>query len=190
MPERVYAMDIQYPMMVVATADRHVVIIDLTNPTKIFQTIASPLKHQTRCVSVFPDKSGFAIGATEGRVGIHYIDQKDSSKCFAFKCHRDSQSPPSIYSVNSIHFHPTGVFATAGSDGGYNFWDKDTKQRLKQFTKQSQSITVGKFNARGDMYAFAVSYDWSKGIESYNASARNVIKLAYVSESDLVSKKK
>jgi hypothetical protein len=23
------------------------------------------------------------------------------------------------------------TFATAGSDGGFNFWDKDSKQRLK-----------------------------------------------------------
>jgi len=24
-----------------------------------------------------------------------------------------------------------GTFATTGSDGGFNFWDKDSKQRLK-----------------------------------------------------------
>lgn len=24
-----------------------------------------------------------------------------------------------------------GTFATAGSDGAFNFWDKDSKQRLK-----------------------------------------------------------
>jgi WD40 repeat protein len=37
-----------------------------------------------------------------------------------------------IYSVNSIKFHPIhGTFATAGGDGTYNFWDKDSKQRLR-----------------------------------------------------------
>jgi len=34
--------------------------------------------------------------------------------------------------VNSIKFHPQhGTFVTAGGDGTYNFWDKDSKQRLK-----------------------------------------------------------
>lgn len=37
-----------------------------------------------------------------------------------------------IYAVNSIAFNPAfGTFATAGSDGTYHFWDKDSKQRLK-----------------------------------------------------------
>ena len=31
---------------------------------------------QTRCISLFPDGSGFAIGNIEGRVAIHYIDHK------------------------------------------------------------------------------------------------------------------
>lgn len=34
--------------------------------------------------------------------------------------------------MNSIKFHPQhGTFVTAGGDGTYNFWDKDSKQRLK-----------------------------------------------------------
>jgi WD40 repeat protein len=37
-----------------------------------------------------------------------------------------------IYAVNTIKFHPVhGTFATAGGDGTYNFWDKDSKQRLR-----------------------------------------------------------
>jgi WD40 repeat protein len=41
-----------------------------------------------------------------------------------------------IYSVDCITFHPTfGTFATTGSDGTFNFWDKDSRQRLKAFGK-------------------------------------------------------
>jgi WD40 repeat protein len=41
-----------------------------------------------------------------------------------------------IYAVNAISFHPQyGTFVTAGSDGTYNFWDKDSKQRLKAMQK-------------------------------------------------------
>jgi WD40 repeat protein len=43
--------------------------------------------------------------------------------------HRDNAE---IYAVNTIKFHPVhGTFATAGGDGTYNFWDKDSKQRLR-----------------------------------------------------------
>ena len=58
------------------------------------------------------------------------------SKNFTFKCHRDGTQD--IYAVNSISFHSTfGTFVTAGADGNYNFWDKDSKQRLKNMTKCS-----------------------------------------------------
>lgn len=37
-------------------------------------------------------------------------------------------------------FHPEfGTFVTAGSDGTFNFWDKDSKQRLKAQSKCSYS---------------------------------------------------
>ena len=58
------------------------------------------------------------------------------------QCHREQlpannpNSPIDIYAVNSVAFHPQfGTFATAGSDGTYNFWDKDSKQRLKAQNK-------------------------------------------------------
>jgi mRNA export factor len=55
----------------------------------------------------------------------------------------------------------------------YNFWDKDSKQRLKAMAKASYGaepapITCGGFNADGSIYAYGLSYDWSKGFQSYN----------------------
>jgi len=41
-------------------------------------------------------------------------DENDCLSCCGFKVH--------------------GTFATAGSDGAFNFWDKDSKQRLKVFS--------------------------------------------------------
>ena len=52
-----------------------------------------------------------------------------------------------VYAVNSLAFHPQyGTFVTAGSDGAYNFWDKDSKQRLKAMAKCSMPIPCGDFN--------------------------------------------
>jgi len=58
---------------------------------------------------------------------------------FTFKCHRDNQD---IYAVNSMEFNPGfGTFATAGSDGCYHFWDKDSKQRLKAQARSMYGTT-------------------------------------------------
>ena len=55
LPERAYAMDIRYPLMVIATADRKIVVVHMSKPTEIMTTIQSPLKYQSRCIAAFPD---------------------------------------------------------------------------------------------------------------------------------------
>ncbi|KDO40495.1 hypothetical protein CISIN_1g032092mg [Citrus sinensis] len=147
--------------MVVGTADRNLVVFNLQNPQTEFKRINSPLKYQMRCVAAFPDQQGFWVGSIEGRVGVHHLDDSQQSKNFTFKCHRDGSETCSVISFTSIlagdapkyssfykvkrlhlfvkshvivlfvQIHHT--FATAGSDGAFNFWDKDSKQRLKVF---------------------------------------------------------
>ncbi|KAG0705704.1 WD40-repeat-containing domain protein [Suillus ampliporus] len=171
LPERCYSMDVQYPLMVVATADRHIQIFNLTNPNTAYKTIISPLKWQTRVVSCFTNSasSGFAVGSVEGRVAIQYVEEKDSSNNFSFKCHRKDQTPNAkdqslVYAVNDISFHPVhGTFSTCGSDGTIHFWDKDARTRLKTFEAAPGPISATAFNRNGTIFAYAVSYDWSKG---------------------------
>lgn len=60
-----------------------------------------------------------------------------------------------------------------GSDGTYNFWDKDSKQRLKAMAKATYGaepapIPCSTFNSDGSIYAYAISYDWSRGFQNYN----------------------
>jgi len=184
LPERCYSMDIVYPLAVVATAEKHIIIYNLQNPAVEYKRISTPLKHQTRVVACFPSKTGFAVGSIEGRVAIQHVEEKDSADNFAFKCHRENTD---LYAVNNIAFHPTyGTFATAGSDGTYNFWDKDSKQRLKQFAKGPQPIPCASFNYDGSIYAYASSYDWSKGADTYNPStSKNSILLHSVSDLEI-----
>jgi mRNA export factor len=83
-----------------------------------------------------------------------------SSNSFEFKCHRQGDN---IFAVNNISFHPGyGTLATAGADGSFHFWDKDSRQRLKGFKKMHTSISCASFNGDGSLYAYAASYDWSK----------------------------
>ena len=76
-------------------------------------------------------------------VVFYLIYTAAQSKNFTFKCHREQTD---IYAVNDIKFHPThGTFVTAGADGVFNFWDKDSKQRLKQMGKCNAPIPCGEF---------------------------------------------
>ncbi|KAI8065792.1 WD40-repeat-containing domain protein [Gongronella butleri] len=162
LPERCYSMDTLGQLLVVGTAEKHMCLFDLNNPTTIFKQNTSPLKWQTRTVSCFTNGKGYAIGSIEGRVGIQYVDEKEQSKNFSFKCHRDDTK--NVYVVNDISFHPIhGTFSTCGSDGTVSFWDKDCKQRLKAFGQCNGPIACTAFNRTGQIFAYAVSYDWSKG---------------------------
>ncbi|KAG8056096.1 hypothetical protein GUJ93_ZPchr0001g33213 [Zizania palustris] len=52
---------LSYPLMVVGTADRNVIVFNLQNPQAEFKRILSPLKLQTRCLAAFPDQQGFLL---------------------------------------------------------------------------------------------------------------------------------
>ncbi|KAJ5493633.1 hypothetical protein N7463_009720 [Penicillium fimorum] len=171
-PERVYAMEISQGQLLVALADRHISLVNLNQPTTVFKTLQSPLKHQTRTICWIPDGSGFAVGSIEGRCGVNYIDDAKRQSNFTFRCQRTPKSndPKNqlVYAVNSISFHPHyHTFSTAGSDGTYCFWDKDAHHRLKSFPTIGHSITSTAFNLDGSIFAYAIAYDWSKG-HAYN----------------------
>ncbi|KAK9479902.1 WD40-repeat-containing domain protein [Lipomyces japonicus] len=192
LPERVYTMDCQQQLLVVGTAERHICIFDLSNPGTIFKTIQSQLKLQTRVVSCYPSGNGFAVGSVEGRCAIQYVEDRDQQKLgFSFKCHRDNPTPgtrseANVYSLNAISFHPQyGTFSTAGSDGSLNFWDKDSKHRLKGYNSQGATIPCTAFNRNGTIFAYALSYDWSKGHQFNRADYLNVVKLHATREEEV-----
>ncbi|KAJ2490308.1 RNA export factor gle2 [Coemansia sp. RSA 2050] len=193
LPERAYAMDCNHPLLVVATAERKILIFDMNNPTTPFETAESPLKWQTRTVSCFAKKDGYSIGSIEGRVGIQYVDAKLKEKCFSFKCHRDSTNPMEalVYSVNSISHHPVyGTFATGSNDGSFMFWDKDARQKLKSHTNVGGPILSTAFNGDGKLFAYAIGYDWAQGYKGNTGSIKNTIMLHAVTDEDVKPKQK
>lgn len=186
MPERVYDADVFGPMAVVTTADRAIQVYGLDQGPTEYKKMESLLKYQHRCISIFTDKSqqpnGFAIGSIEGRVSIMYVNAANpSTDNFTFKCHRSSppnnSTPQDIYAVNDIAFHPIhGTLATVGSDCRYSFWDKDERTKIKTSDPINDlPITSCAFDSRGQLFAYASSYDWHRGHEGNNASKKNAI---------------
>jgi len=183
LPERAYCADVEYPMAVVGTAGRGIIIYQLDGQPREYKKVESPLKYQHRCVSIFKDKkgapTGFALGSVEGRVAIQYVNVVNPKDNFTFKCHRSTGAVngfQDIFAVNDITFHPVHqTLSTVGSDGRFSFWDKDARTKLKTSEPCEQPITKSAFNKDGQIFAYAVSYDWSKGHEFYNAQKKNYI---------------
>ena len=186
LPERIYDLDVQGSLLVVATAGRHIIAYDCTSTPREALRKESPLKYQSRCISCFPDATGFAVGSIEGRVGIHYLQKVGNKDSFAFKCHRHDSS---VFPVNAIAFQRQhGTFATVGSDGVVNFWDKDNKQRLKGFNRTQRTISCAAFNTQGNLFAYASSYDWYMG--SSRVQPGNEIYIHPVADEEIRPKKK
>ena len=166
--ERIYCMDIKFPMLVAVTADRKNYVYNLQTPSQPmapWRTMEGKLKLQTRAVSCFPDKTGFVIGSVEGRCSINSvsdIDANNKDRNFEYKSHRSADE---IYPVHAVDFHPTGVFLTAGGDGNIIIWHMETKSRIKGFNSTNYPVTAAKFSTQGDLLAYAVGYDWAKGHE-------------------------
>jgi len=168
LPDKLYSATEHNNIVAIAMAERHVHVYNMANPSLPFKTLQSPLKFQSRCIASFTQGlAGFALGSIEGRVAIHYYENENSN--FAFKCHRVRDI---IHAVNGIDFHPRGTFVTCGSDGGASFWDKESKQRLKQFALCPGPVTACKFNKPGTLLAYSTGYDWSSGVNGFSPSIK------------------
>ena len=115
-----------------------------------------------------------------------------SSRSYTFKCHREEVLPrkrtdnvTNVWSVNDVSVHPIhGTFSTCGSDGSYQFWDKERKNRLYYYPNVGGSISATAFNKDGSIFAYAVSYDWSKGYAHNTPNHPNKIMLHPVLDMD------
>lgn len=202
--DRAYAMDVADKLLVVATGDRQIHVINLTNPTAIYKSIESPLKWQTRVVKCFPTGDAYAVGSVEGRVAIQYPGASDDKKNYSFKCHRYDipvgsmpgtpavSGSQQVFAVNSITFHKVqGTFCTGGSDGSLTFWDGVARIKLKSFSCKELGngdtdirppqfgtpIVATSFNHNHEIFAYALSYDWSKGHGGVPPQGSNITKV-------------
>ncbi|RQM25114.1 hypothetical protein B5M09_008115 [Aphanomyces astaci] len=130
---KVYAMSTKENLLVVGLSTKRISLYDIRRASVPIQDIDSPLK-SSFIVMGYVLSLGYAIGSTEGRVALEYVDA--ARKGYAFKCHREkiSESETYVFPINAIAFHPRfGTFATGGCDGMINVWDGENKKRINQF---------------------------------------------------------
>jgi mRNA export factor len=71
-----------------------------------------------------------------------------------------------------------------------NFWDKDNKQRLKGFQAIQRPVSCAHFSAQGNLFAYASSYDWSKGSAYHTPQTPDEIFVHFVTEDEIKPKNK
>ncbi|KAE9007419.1 hypothetical protein PR002_g16200 [Phytophthora rubi] len=172
-PGKVFGLDVRAHVLAVASSERQLAVFDLRNFSQPIMQKESPLKYQVRCVSVFPDLQGVALGSVEGRVALEYLEddaqephaQDKKKRSYAFKCHRGKVDDQTlIYPVNCVAFHPTyGTFATGGCDGIVTLWDGANKKRITHLRQYPTSIAAMDFNHDGSVLAVAASYTYEQG---------------------------
>jgi mRNA export factor len=121
--------------------------------------------------------------------------QNPMSNNFHFKCHRDEEKKGGItnvsaFPVNGVAFNGRfNTMATCGSNGTYAFWDKDNRQKLKEYPAVGNSIIDIDFSPDSNFIAFAVAYDWAKGLDG-KSDANEGLYVRRVPEADIAPKKK
>lgn len=71
---KVFTMSVSDTRAVIGTSNRHIWVYDMRTLVEPEQRRVSSLKYQTRCLRVFPDQKGYAVGSVEGRVAVEYFD--------------------------------------------------------------------------------------------------------------------
>lgn len=96
-----------------------------------------------------------------------------------------------VHTINDISFHPVhGTFSTAASDGTFAFWDKEGRARLKGYPTVGGAITSTAFSGDGQLWAYAISYDWSKGAAFNTPQYPTVVKIHQLKDEDCKPKPK
>jgi mRNA export factor len=170
--DRVYALDALGVLMVVGTADRGILVYDVRKPSEPFMHKLSQLKYQTRAVAAFPDVMGYIVASVDGKVSVDHVQEENRKKDQVIKCHRDDQG--NSFGINAVSFYnKTNVFATAGSDGQFAFWNVDSRQLAtdQPYQKMNAPVTAIDFSDDGSLFTYTTGYDWSTGASQHNPAA-------------------
>jgi mRNA export factor len=106
-----------------------------------------------------------------------------------FKCHKteENNNVNILYPVHSIGFHPNSknfVF-TAGGDGTMTFWDYEQKNKIKTFNFKGVPVTKAKVSHDGQAIAYALGYDWQKGIWGIDPNIKPKVCVHMIAENEL-----
>jgi len=192
-PERVFCADVHQNMVAVACgwAKQHLLIYDSrkpNNPMKSIPLLKRPnvteaLDHPGRNITICPDY--VAVGSVGGRLSIVGMTGKVETFQSKVCCEgKPLNVKPFRFPVNGLCVNnKNGYTGVVDASGHYQIFDFSQKKRA-MFNKKriSCSLTKCKFDDSGNIFAFGVSYDFSRGqsSEMYNNKTHQRILLKKV----------
>lgn len=172
-------------MAAIATANPVVIVYNLVHGPIEFMRQKTPLNYDHRAISIFRDQEGvpigYAVSNIEGYVAIQHVNASEAHKDYNFMCNRAMGSLPHyFYPVNDLVFHPTlSTLATAGSDGIYNYWDTEGHIGMKYSNTTVQPITKCAMCTQGQIFAYAIGNDGTKGYQFIRKKPQIFIRSCY-----------
>ncbi|KAH8290150.1 hypothetical protein KR054_000478, partial [Drosophila jambulina] len=201
LPGRAFAADTLHTVAVVACSEQKVLTFSVEGGHKDARQWDCPsigtTNSQVRAVAITKGATaqqpvGWFLAKSDGRVIMQPV-QPHIHDTWSFECHRREHNNGShydVYAVNDIKMnHEQKTLATVGSDGSYEFWDCAQRSRLMRNSVQgtSESITKCSLSSDGQVFAYAVGYDWAQGHEYHDPAKKPKIYMRSVVE-DMRSK--
>ncbi|EDV56768.1 mRNA export factor [Drosophila erecta] len=169
LPDRSYAADVFNGVAVVACGDRSVLVYTLHGEPVQQEQMQSPGEGHTQVRSVAlhqnREVTSWLLAKTNGMVFEQSVAQRTGS--FPIRCHRhEGAGSLDVYAVHEVKVNrATKHIATVGSDGVFCFWDSQMRSKLLESRVHPQPITKCSISDDGQLFAYALGYDWSKGHE-------------------------
>ena len=124
-------------------------------------------------------------------------DVNNCKQTFIFMGHGVSRSkmtgsgkgPSDAYNITSLDINKRSkcFTCTASADGTINFWDLIQRSKIKVINMK-EGLSCGTISDDGNLAAFAIGYDWSKGIWNLQNAPKSVaICTVVLDENDLLS---
>ncbi|KII72751.1 mRNA export factor [Thelohanellus kitauei] len=174
---KVYDLDVCRSGLSFITSERDVFVYQYNDTSRsIMRKKVEISTFPTRCLAMTTfncrKEGGFvcAVGTCGGKVGV--FPQSNNAREFSFKVNRvnnpSRMNSQLAYPVHDIEFHPrTYVLALGGGDGSVSFWDIQNHSNVLNLKAACLPVTSIAFDSSGRLLAYAIGYDWSRGIRGF-----------------------
>ncbi|XP_017077386.2 protein Rae1 [Drosophila eugracilis] len=183
LPGRSYAADILDPVAIVASSDGCIsaYALDDGGVEKVRMKSAGNKTAQARSLAINKSKDTGNISWFLAKSNGVVYEQSSANRIGTLVIRSNRWEPENgVLNVHTLHDikinREKNQMATAGSDGVFSIYECNTFKLMKS-KKLDQPITKCSYSGDGELFAYALGYDWSKGHEYFDPNKKPQILL-------------
>jgi len=182
--------DVNNSCLVVGMSEAKLLLIPLGQLVRgidslFYMDAALSAKSQLTSIKFSSGMEGIITGGHDGRSNLSKVQDNPASNTLSYKLSnlmtwkapRDGREHEPIYPINSLGFHPklqTNFAYTTSGDGKMHFWDTKKKAQIAEFDFKGNPVTKAEIDPTGKFLAYALGYDWARGIQGYQSHPSKV----------------